>query len=104
MYHIDFQVKSIANLLSNTNPNKAQGPDEVHGKILRNCASSLAEPLSILFKLSYSSGSIPNEWKLANVVPVHKKGSKAEVTNYRQISLTCLIMKVYERVIRQELL
>ena len=104
LYHIDFQVESIANLLSNINPNKAQGPDGVHGIILKNCASSLAKPLSILFKLSYSSGSIPNEWKLANVVPVHKKGSKAEVTNYRPISLTCLIMKVYERVIRQELL
>ena len=54
--------------------------------------------------MSYKSGNIPSDWKLANVVPIHKKGSKVEVTNYRPISLTSLVMKVYERVIRDELL
>ena len=42
--------------------------------------------------------------EIGKVVPVHKKGSKVEFTNYRPISLACLIMKVYERVIRKELL
>ena len=104
MYEIEFQAELIASLLSNLNPNKAPGPDGIHGKILKMCSLSLSKPLSILFKMSYSSGHIPKEWKLANVVPVHKKGSKSEVSNYRPISLTCLIMKIYERVIRQELL
>ena len=104
LFQIVFQADYIASLLSDLNPNKAQGPDQINGKILKCCSSSLAKPLSLLFTLSYSSGSIPNEWKLANVVPVHKKGSKKDVTNYRPISLTCIIMKVYERVIRQELL
>ena len=54
--------------------------------------------------MSYISGNIPADWKLANVVPVHKKGSKSEVSNYRPISLTSIIMKLYERVIRDELL
>ena len=38
-----------------------------------------------------------NEWKLASVVPVHKKDDKGSVENYRPISLTSLIMKVFER-------
>ena len=41
---------------------------------------------------------------MANVVPVHKKGDKSLVENYRPISLTCLIMKVFERCISDELL
>ena len=45
-------------------------------------------PLSILFNLSYNTSYIPQEWKLANVVPVHKKDDKNKVTNYRPISLT----------------
>ena len=74
-------------MLSQVNSNKAQGPDGIHGRILKNCAVGLALPLSRLFKLSYNSGYIPLEWKMANVVPVHKKGSKSDVENYRPISL-----------------
>ena len=47
---------------------------------------------------------IPQEWKLANVVPVHKKDAKMDVANYRPISLTCLIMKIFEKIIRDEIL
>ncbi len=54
--------------------------------------------------MSYESGKIPGDWKMANVVPVHKKGSKSDVTNYRPISLTSLVMKVYEKIIRDEIL
>ena len=86
------------------NANKAQGPDGIHGKVLKNCAASLAYPLSIIFKISYNAGYIPKEWKIANVVPIHKKGSKEDVENYRPISLTCLVMKVFERIIKEELL
>ena len=88
LYQINFEVSHITNILKNLDPNKAQGPDNIHGKILKNCSSSLAVPLSILFNASYTSGCIPAEWKMANVVPIHKKGSKSEVTNYRTISLT----------------
>ena len=67
------------------------------------CAASLAKPLSLLFNTSFVTGCIPDEWKLASVVPVHKKGDKSCVDNYRPISLTCLVMKVFERCIHMEL-
>ena len=57
-----------------------------------------------MFSLSYNTGCIPNEWKLAHVVPVHKKGSKGNIENYRPISLTSLIMKTFERVLKDEIL
>ena len=101
---IKFDTNHIASLLKNLDPNKAQGPDGIHGKILKNCYSSLSKPLAILFQISYNTGTIPRKWKQANVVPVHKKGSKACVENYRPISLTSIIMKTYERVVREKLL
>ena len=48
--------------------------------------------------------SLPKEWKLTNVVPIHKKGGKDDIKNYRPISLTCLVMKLFERILEEELL
>ena len=87
-----------------TNPNKAPGPDGIHGKFLKNCASSLALPLSLLYTTAFKTGVVPIEWKLATVVPVFKKGDKSSVENYRPISLTCLAMKIFETCIRDELM
>jgi hypothetical protein len=103
-HDITFSIPLIEKFLKNLDPNKAPGPDKIHGKILKNCAKNLAVPLALLFRTSYYTCSIPNEWKSANVVPVFKKGSKNAVQNYRPISLTSLVMKVYERVIASELL
>ena len=47
---------------------------------------------------------IPDEWKLSNVVPIYKKGKKDDVSNYRPISLTSLIMKTFEKCIRDEIM
>ena len=104
LYNIQFSPSKIRDLLKKINSNKAMGPDGIHGNILKNCAVSLAYPLSILFYLSYNYGSIPREWKLANVVPIHKKGAKENIENYRPISLTCLIMKTFERIVKDKIL
>ena len=100
-FHIVFDHIQMSMLLRNINPNKAQGPDGINGRILKNCAATLSYPISKLFELSYSTGDIPDEWKLANVVPIHKKGSKSNVENYRPISLTSIIMKQFEKVVRR---
>ena len=104
LFNFTIDFRSVRKILSSLNQNKSQGPDGINGKILKNCASSIAYPMTLLFNLSFSQGQLPFDWKLANVVPVHKKGDKSNVENYRPISLTSLIMKVFEKCIRDELL
>ena len=86
------QVKGF---LRQIKPNKAPGPDGISGHILKHCSDSLSFPLSILFNKSYRTSCIPGDWKNANVVPIHKKGEKNDVKNYRPVSLTSLVMKVF---------
>ena len=102
-FDVKFHELDVLLLLKDINPSKTAGPDGIHGMVLKNCASTLAKPLTIMFNISFVTGSIPNEWKLASIVPVHEKNEKGSVENYRPISLTSLIMKVFERCIRKEL-
>ena len=101
---LQFNPVDVLKILRSTDPNKAPGPDQIHGKILKMCAKNVAVPLAMLFETSYYTCTIPNDWKSANVVPVFKKGSKSSVQNYRPISLTSLVMKIYERIIASEIL
>ena len=73
---IDFSIAKVRNLLKKVKPSKAAGPDHIHGMVLKNCAYGLAYPISKLFQVSYNSGIIPQEWKMANVVPIYKKDKK----------------------------
>ena len=59
--------------LSSLKPNKAPGPDNIHLQVLKNCAESLARPLFLLFTQSLSTGTLPSDWRRANVTPIFKK-------------------------------
>ena len=90
--------------MQNLNVNKACGPDQIPGIVLKRCSDTLAEPLSIIFNIVYNTGIVPAEWKLTNVVPVFKKGEKKSVKNYRPISLTCICSKIMDRIVQEEIL
>ena len=80
-------------------PSKAPGPDNIPGQILKQCSAVIAPSLCSLFNHSLRSGTLPSEWKSANVAPVHKKNKKEPATNYRPISLLSIISKVLERCV-----
>jgi hypothetical protein len=68
-------------------------------RILKDGASVIGKPLSILFKKIYKTKKIPEQWKVAKIIPLHKKGNKKDITNYRPISNLCAISKVFEKLI-----
>ena len=90
-------------LLRGINPNKAMGPDNIHPRVLKKCHNELSEPVTIIIRESFSSGTVPELWKLAKVCPKFKKGDKMLPLNYRPVSLTCVICKIAETVIRNSI-
>ncbi|XP_064032416.1 uncharacterized protein LOC135192961 [Pogoniulus pusillus] len=91
--------EAVRDLLSHLDPHKSMGPDGIHPRVLRELAAELAKPLSIIYQQSWLTGEVPEDWKMANVIPIHKKGRKEEPENYRPVSLTSVPGKVMEQVI-----
>ena len=90
--------QEVASILNTLDTKKATGSDEIPAKLLKETAS-ITPSLCKLFNKSLLVGKIPRDWKLANVVPVHKKGNQEHTENYRPISLLPIVSKVLERCI-----
>ena len=81
-------------------PKSAPGPDKIWARVAHDLATELSIPLAMIYTKCMEEGVVPDEWKLANVTPIYKKGSKGLPGNYRPVSLTCILCKVMESVIR----
>ena len=90
----------VKNHLKNLNIHKSPGPDQLSPRILKECALELSTSLCNLFNKSFQSGLLPSDWKIAHITPVHKKGPKHKKENYRQISLTSIISKRAEKIVK----
>jgi len=59
-------------------------------------ADVFAEPLSIIFEMSWRTGEVPEDWRKANVTPNFRKGKEEDPGNYRPVSLTPILGKMME--------
>ena len=100
----DITEAEVKKLLLGLKAGKAPGPDCIPPLLLTENAEALALPLAILFRKSLREGRIPDDWRKANVIPIFKKGSRLNANNYRPVSLTCIICKVMETLIRNQLI
>ena len=92
----DIYIKNcgIQKLLEQLNPHKAAGPDGIKATILKEPAKEIAPILTIIFNISYDTGTTPEQWKTAIVQPVYNKGRIYHAANCRPISLTCIRCKL----------
>ena len=83
--------------------NKSPGVDGIPPKLLMETVDQISIPLARVFNLSLKEGVVPFEWKEANIIPLFKKGSRNKSENYRPVSLTSVICKLLERLIKDHM-
>ena len=98
---LDFTVEDVEAAIKELKVSSAPGPDGVPAVLLKNCSHALAGPLTSMWKRSLRSGVVPSFYKMSLVSPLHKKGDKITPGNYRPVSLTSHIVKVFERVLKK---
>ncbi|RMC05065.1 hypothetical protein DUI87_18246 [Hirundo rustica rustica] len=96
------QEEAVRELLRRLDTHKSMGLEGIHPRVMRELADELAKPLSIIYQQSWLTGEVPDEWKLASVTPIHKKGGREDPSNYRPISMTSVPGKYLARTVYTE--
>ncbi len=104
MLDIELNVTVICDAIKEMNSNSAAGPDSIPAVLYKECSNELAVPLNILFSMSIEQGVIPKALKSSVIVPVFKGGDRSQPSSYRPISLTPIVMKIFERVVRKQMI
>ena len=99
---IEIDETIIIDAINELSSTSAAGPDAIPPLLLINCAAELTPALKLLFTQSLMHGFIPTSFKSAAITPVFKSGIKTSPCNYRPISLTSTIIKVFERIVRKQ--
>ena len=89
----------IENEISNLKSDKATGPYSIPVNILKILKSVISVPLATLFNTSLSTGIVPSKFKVANVIPIHKKDSHTDLYNYRPISVLSTFNNLLEKIV-----
>ena len=100
---LSFTPADIEAAIDEIDKNASSTDHDIPAVVLKECKSLLSYPIFLIWKTSFSSGVIPSDLKTQMITPVFKKGDRSDASNYRPISLTSHLIKIFERVIRKSL-
>ena len=96
---ISFKDSDITSIIKSLKPTKTHGADNISIRMIQLCGDSITLSLTLIFKFSVRNGIFPAIWKMANIIPVHKKEEKNIMKNYRPLSLLPIFAQVFERLL-----
>ncbi|KAK3528516.1 hypothetical protein QTP70_001720 [Hemibagrus guttatus] len=91
-------MADLRRTLCSVNPRKSAGPDNIPGRVLRECAEQLADVFTNIFNISLSSAIVPTCLKTTTIVRVPKKSTVSCLNDYRPVALTPIGMKCFKRL------
>ena len=97
---VEITLERVRAVLRKLRADKSPGVDEVSPRLLMHIQEEICSPLCSLFLKSLEEGCVPEDWKRANITPIFKSGGRNRAENYRPVSLTSQVCKVFETLIR----
>jgi hypothetical protein len=94
-----FTLENVKKVMAELKSKTCYGYDNIPVKILVDGMTHLLSPFHKLLNMIYNQKVIPDQWKTSRIIPLHKKGPKNKVENYRPISNLCAGSKIFERLI-----
>ena len=94
----------LLKILKNLKPNKRGGVDKQAPKVLKEVAEEIVDVVIMIFEESLKSAEVPQDWLKAIIAVIYKKGKKSLAGNYRPVSLTCILCKCMEKLIRDHII
>ena len=101
---INITEEDIIAAINEISPYSAPGPDKIPAILIKEVKNEIAPALKILWQTSIDQGQIPSDLLKQTIIPIFKKENKSLASNYRPISLTSHLIKVFERVLRDKLI
>lgn len=95
--------ETVLYAIKNLNISKGAGFDKIPPSFVKQCAETIAKPLSILYGKSIADCAYPNCWKIGQITPIHKSGKKNDVKNYRGVNVLSTFAKMFETLIYNQL-
>lgn len=99
MNTVSISTEGVTELLLHLDIKKSPGPDNIPNAFLKRYAVQVAPLLATIFQKSIDTATLPDDWRVAKVIPVFKKGSPLQIDNYRPISLTSCSCKMLEHIL-----
>jgi hypothetical protein len=99
---IKIDSKGFLALIKSMDVRKSGGPDGISGYLLKSFEANVTNfvrYITRMFEISLQKGEIPSVWKEAYICPIYKGGNRSSPSNYRPVSLTCILSKTLEHVV-----
>ena len=96
----DFTLPELQQAIKKLQPRKAAGVDGIYNEMLKHLGPKALQGLLHILNVSWKTGSLPDAWRKAIFIPIHKQGKdSSKVESYRPVSLTSCVSKVFETIL-----
>ena len=95
------EIITVANKLK---PKLSSGHDDISTKLLKETIHIIIQPLTHVLNQSLLMGIVPDQLKVAKVIPIYKKSERSQLKNYRPVSLLPAFSKILEKLMYNKML